>query len=96
MHADTAAQALAHLIAASGLTPREVSRRAGLTRPSLVTMMVQGLIKVPVPKAPALARACGADPLPLLRLAMLEDMPEVWAAIEERLPPPGAPEEASR
>jgi hypothetical protein len=39
-------------------------------------------LKLPINRIEALAKALDADPIHLLRLVMLENLPESWAAIE--------------
>ena len=69
------------MIAHSGLTQCEIARLAGFKKPNMLTMMKQGRTKVPIPRIPALARACGVEPLPLLDSAMHEYMPDVWTVV---------------
>ena len=77
------AEMLTKILDESGLRQNEVARRAGFAKPNVITMMKQGEMKVPIDRIPALARACGVDPLPLLSRAMNEYMPGEWAVIRD-------------
>ena len=48
-------------------------------------MMQQGDIKVPIERIPALAAACGVDPMPLLRCVMEEYAPAVRQVIRRQM-----------
>lgn len=74
---------LARIIEASGETRREIARRAGLARPNVLSMMCSGETKVPIARIPALAAACGADPVFFVRLAMRTYHPETWAVLRD-------------
>ena len=72
---------LARAIAFCGKTNRQIAEEAGFERPNVISMMSQGQMKIPLDRAPALARACHVDPVHLLRLAMNEYHPEIWDAL---------------
>lgn len=79
----TVAQYLDNQIAICGKQQNEIAAEIGYTRPNIITMFKQGLTKVPVNIAPALARAIGVDPNLFTRMVLKEYMPEVLKAIEE-------------
>ena len=62
----------------SGKTQKAIAEEVGLDRQNVISMMKTGDMKVPIDRAPALARACGADPAAFTRLVIQEYMPEVW------------------
>ena len=81
----TVAEYLAKMIEISEKTQKQIAHEVGYTRPNVLSMMKQGLIKVPVDKAPALARALNVDPAYFLGLVLREYMPDAWAAMEQHL-----------
>jgi transcriptional regulator with XRE-family HTH domain len=68
-------------IDASGLTQREVARRAGFAKPNVISMMKHGGTKIPIARIPDLARALDVDPREFLATAMEEYQPEIWKVI---------------
>ncbi len=64
----TVAEYLAKMIEISEKTQKQIAHDVGYTRPNVLSMMKRGLIKVPVDKAPALARALNVDPAYFLGL----------------------------
>lgn len=81
----TAAQMLERAIEFSGKTQREIAEEVGYTKPNVLSMMKKGITKIPIDKAPALARACGVDEKMFLRHIMYEYMPETWKVISDTL-----------
>lgn len=79
----TVAEFVAQQLALSDLTQREVAERLGYDRPNFITMIKQGQSKLPINKAPLLAKTLGLDPAHFLRIVLQEYSPEIWAAIEE-------------
>ena len=67
------------------LTQREISRRAGLPKPNVLSMMKAGETKVPLNRIPALAEVCEVDAATFIRIAMTEYHPEIWRVLEEEL-----------
>ena len=63
---------LSDAIEASDLTQTEISNRAGFKHPNVLTMMKQGLTRVPLQRIPALAQALGMDQSAFLLLAIEE------------------------
>ena len=64
---------------------RQIAAEAGFENPNVLTMIKQGLTKVPLRRVGALARALDIDPAHLMRLVMGEYMPDTWAAVEDVL-----------
>lgn len=65
-----------------GRSQKEISEEIGYTKPNIITMFKQNKTKVPINKIKPLAVALGVDPVNMLRIAMLEYMPETWGALE--------------
>ncbi len=55
------AQMLAQAIDESGLTQKHIADRAGFKHPNVLSMMKQGLTRVPLARIPALAQTLGLD-----------------------------------
>lgn len=70
-----------------GMTNPELARRLGYPRPNVIAMMMNGSMKVPPAKVPALAVALQLEPLWLLRRVCEEQMPELWAVIDRAVGP---------
>ena len=51
-------------------TQAEIAEEAGFVNPNMVTMIKKGATKLPIDRAPALAKALESDPALLLRLAL--------------------------
>ena len=79
----TVAEYLGHAIYLSGKTQKDIATEAGFNKPNVLSMMKQGLTKVPIYSLPALARACNVDPVHFIRLAMSEYHPEMWEVISK-------------
>lgn len=77
------AKYLENQIAICGKQQNEIAAEIGYARPNIITMFKQGLTKVPINIAPALAKSIGADPNYFTRLVLSEYMPEVLKAIED-------------
>ncbi|NNU82176.1 helix-turn-helix transcriptional regulator [Halovulum dunhuangense] len=82
------AEFLERALAFSGLSQREVAARAGFDKPNMISMMKTGETRVPIERIPALARACGVDPVPFLRTALREYQPETWRVLVSYLGQP--------
>jgi transcriptional regulator with XRE-family HTH domain len=78
----TVVQILTTRLAACGKTQREIATEIGYDKANIISMFKQGITKVPVNKAPALARALGIDPAYFLRVVMNQYEPEAWAVID--------------
>jgi transcriptional regulator with XRE-family HTH domain len=81
-HRTTVAEFLADRIAAVDKTQRQISEECGFDNPNIITMFKNGQTKLPINRIAPLARALEVDPVHLLRLVMLEYIPEVWESIE--------------
>ena len=78
----------------SGKTNREIAEQAGFPRPNVISMLTQGQMKLPLERAPALARACHVDPVHLVRLAMSEYQPQAWETLVDTIGEPLTKNEA--
>lgn len=81
----TVAKYIGQQLALSERSQKEIAAEIGYDRPNFLTMVKSGQSKLPISKAPALARAMGVDQRHFLRIVMQEYMPEVWNALEEVL-----------
>lgn len=81
----TVAEYLEKMIEISEKTQKQIAHEVGYAKPNVISMMKQGLIKVPVDKAPAIAHALNIAPAYFLGLVLREYMPDAWAAMEEHL-----------
>ncbi len=79
----TVAEYLSHAIHLSGKTQKQIADEAGFNKPNILSMMKQGLTKVPIYTVPALAKACGVDQVHFISLAMAEYNPEIWAVLQQ-------------
>ncbi len=66
------AQMLAKGIEESGLTHRDIADRVGFKHSNSLTMMEQGLTKVPLDRIPALSQTLGLDQTRFLLVAVEE------------------------
>jgi len=73
----TVAKRLEKAIEESGKNQREIATEVGYTRPNVLSMMKHGETKIPLEKAPLLAKACALDPAEFTRHAMQDYMPAV-------------------
>lgn len=76
---------LTRQIEISEKTQKQIANEAGYERPNVLSMMKKGIIKVPIERAPALARALNVDPAHFLRMVLREYMQDAWAVMEEHL-----------
>ena len=81
----TVAQFISQRIDESDKSQRDIAAESGFDNPNVLTMLKQGLTKVPLRRVGALAKALNVDPAHLLRLVMGEYMPDTWAAVEDVL-----------
>ena len=84
----TAAEFLAQAMDLSGKTQRDIATEAGWERPNVISMMKQGVTKIPVERVPALAKACGVDPALMIQIVMQEYQPELWRTLVSTLGEP--------
>jgi len=78
--ADYIGAQLAHL--PPGVTQKDVANAIGYEKPNILVMIKRGGTKLPIGKAPALAKAIHVDPVHLTRLALSEYMPELHDILE--------------
>lgn len=76
---------LANQLEVCGKSQKEVASDAGYERPNIMTMFKQGATRIPVDKAPAIAKAIGVDPAFFIRMVLAEYHPEMLKAIEETM-----------
>lgn len=69
--------------AALGLSDEELSTAVGFDRQIALTLIKQGVMKLPLNKVPAFAAALALDPADLLRAAIRESDPALGQLIEE-------------
>jgi len=65
-----------------GVTNVMIANTLGYPRPNVVAMILNGSMKLPINKVPALARVLEIDPLALLRRVMAIEAPDAWESIE--------------
>ena len=65
------------------LTDEELADELGTMKPSMITMMRCGQVKLPLEQIPTIARALNVDPAFMLRKALAEYMPEVFEVMIE-------------
>ncbi|MCE0506404.1 helix-turn-helix transcriptional regulator [Roseivivax sp. GX 12232] len=75
------ARLIAEAVDASGKTQREIAEEVGFPRQNVISMLRSGEMRLPVDRAPALARVLGIDEKLLISTAMTEYMPETWNAL---------------
>ncbi|MFZ2161975.1 MAG: hypothetical protein WAW02_07155 [Sideroxyarcus sp.] len=78
----TVAEFLADRIATIDKTQRQIADECGFDHPNIITMFKNGQTKLPINRIASLAKAIDADPVHLLRLVMLEYIPDLWESIE--------------
>lgn len=77
--------AFAAMLDRCGKSQNDIAREAGFARRNVISMMKSGDMKVPIDRAPALARACGTDPAAFTRLVLAEYSPAVLEALDAEL-----------
>ena len=71
------AELVARMIDESGRTQAAIAAETGFPKPNVLSMIRHGQTRLPLDRAPAFARACGRDPVHLLRTALAEYHPAV-------------------
>jgi len=79
------AQMLANAVNKSGLTQRDIADQVGFKHPNMITMMKQGLTRVPLDRIPALAKALGLDQASFLLVAIEEYHHEIYEVLRDTL-----------
>jgi transcriptional regulator with XRE-family HTH domain len=77
------ADLVSHHIDASQKPRYQIAEESGFVNPSMISMIKNGSMKVPLERAPKLAVALGLDPTQFLRRVLHEYTPEVLEVIEE-------------
>lgn len=72
-------------LAMSEKSQKDIAREVGFNQPNNISMIKDGISKLPINRVPAMAKALNVDPIHLLRITMREYMPETWAVIESVL-----------
>lgn len=75
MTASPTAKLLANAIDASELTQREIADRIGMRNPNVISMMKQGITRVPLSRIPALSETLKIDAQTFLMTAIEEYHP---------------------
>lgn len=81
----TVAEFLADSIALINKTQAQIAAECGFESPNIITMFKRGQTKLPINRVGPLAKALDVDPAHLLRLVLLEYVPDVWECIENTL-----------
>ena len=81
----TVAKFIAQQIDRGGRLQEDIASDCGFMNRNMISMIKNGVTKLPLSKIGVLARALDIDPTYLLRLALQEYMPEAWAVFEEVL-----------
>lgn len=83
MKESSVASFLKDAIESSKKTQKEIALEAGFLKPNIITMIKQGLTKMPITKVKPMAEALNMDPMILLEKCFEEYQPGNWAAIQE-------------
>ena len=81
----TVAKFIGQQIERSGRLQEDIASDCGFVNRNMISMIKNGVTKLPLSKIGVLAKALDVDPAYLLRLALQEYMPEAWAVFEEVL-----------
>lgn len=68
-----------------GRRQKDIATDIGYTKPNMITMLKQGLTKLPLDKVGLMANAIGCDPKYLLRVAINDYMPDTLPLIEDMI-----------
>jgi len=77
------AEFIADRLAAIDKTQRQIANECGFESPNIISLFKTGSTKLPLNRIGPLAKALDVDPAHLLRLAMLEYLPDTWGALED-------------
>lgn len=78
----TVAKFIGQHIEHSGRLQEEIANDCGFVNRNIISMIKNGVTKLPLAKVGVMAKALDVDPAYLLRLTMTEYMPEVWSVME--------------
>lgn len=81
----TVAAYIKQQLALTDKSQKQIATEVGFNQPNNVSMIKEGISKLPINRVPAFAKALGVDSVHLLRLTMKEYMPETWNVIESML-----------
>lgn len=79
----TVAEYLTSLIEISDKSQAEIAEEANLGKPNIISMMKKGTTKVPLHKAPGLAKSLNVDPTHFTMRCLREYYPQVAEALEQ-------------
>ena len=77
---------LSNAIKSSGRTQKEIADECGFSYANVVSMMKNGNTKIPLQRAPALARAIGIEPRELVARCLETYEPELYELLAEHAP----------
>lgn len=72
---------------AQGLTDLQLANAIGYEKGIVISLIKQATMRLPINKAPALARALSLPPAEVLRLVLTEQAPELLATLDEVFDP---------
>jgi hypothetical protein len=78
----TVAKFIDQQITQCGRLQDEIAAECGFANSNIISMIKNGVTKLPLAKVGVMAKALSVDPAYLLRLAMTEYTPEVWSVLE--------------
>ena len=81
----TVAKFIAGRMAALGKTANDIANEVGAPKDSVISMIANGMVKLPISLTGALARALDVDATYLLRLTLKEYSPDLLDAVENVL-----------
>ena len=76
------ARFIARRIEETGQLQKDIATKCGFDKPNMITMIKQGLTRLPLDKIGPMAMALETDPVQLLKMCMEEYQPATWKAIE--------------
>ena len=79
------AEYLKQQIAMSDKSQKQIANEAGFDQPNNVSMIKNGVTKLPISRIPKIALSLGIDPLFLLRITLSEYTPDIWELIDSIL-----------
>lgn len=79
----TVASFLDYYLARSPKTQREIAKAVGFEKPNMITMIKQGLTKLPIERVPAMAQALEVDERFLMNLVLAEYHPALYTIVQE-------------
>jgi hypothetical protein len=78
----TVAKYIGQQIERSGRLQEEIATDCGFANSNIISVIKNGVTKLPLAKVGVMSRALDVDAAYLLRLTMSEYMPEVWSVME--------------